>query len=236
MRIKLDIFNIGIFISSFISFIITLLYFDNYKNGYNGMISFPIIYIFVYFVIFMNLRRRRFPFTIYGIIIVQWIRFVLMPPVLAVAGEDVGFTYINPKVDSLELSILLMIVEIFTISLFCMFWFHAERNNNIKTFNIDKLYFSGNLYVYILFILFAVGIILTYGRTHNLINFIYIPLEADRLGDVRDTLLVLARQVIIIGLFIVFLLVINMCKIKYINVNIRMYNFDHIKMYNFTQT
>lgn len=215
MKIKLDAFNASILISSLLSFVVTLFYYGNFATGYHRMVILPILFLMVYFFILQNLRKRQFPFTIYGIIVMQWIRFVLMPPVCAIAGENAGVHYINPMTESLKLAILMMVYEMVVVSIFSMLWFSSASKKYIDKDNDERLLLQGNRFVYFTFALIVLVVIFTVGKNHRLINFIYIPLQNGRMGDTTETYLVLARQIIIIGCFLAFLWTVNYCKIKY---------------------
>lgn len=223
MKFKFDAFNALVVISSLFSFIVTLAYFSNFASGYKGMIILPILFLILYCFIFQSLRNKGLPFTVYGIIIMQWIRFVLMPPVCAAAGENVGFFYINPMTESIEFAILMMIYEMLAISVFSLLWFNSKKISSISKRKVKGFLLSGNMFVYLIFILLAIIIVFSVGKNYNLLHFGYIPIQAERLGDMTDTYLVLARQIVIIALFLIFLWTVNYCKIKYEKTSRRIY-------------
>lgn len=215
MRIKIDFFNILIILTSLISIIVTTLFFNNITVGYHMIIVFPLIFIIFYLFILNQLRSSLYPFVSYGIIGMQWIKMVLMPPILALAGNNVGVFYINPNPISIKFAIVLILYEFIVSSIFSFIWllFINSPMNKNKTKNLSL---SGNRFVYILFLVLMIFVSLTIGRSNNLLNFLIIPLSEDgRIGDITDTSLILARQIIIIGLFLFFLLITNWSKEKY---------------------
>lgn len=216
MKINKYLFNIAILTTSLLSFIITLSFYNNFSAGYHKMLLLPVCFLVVYFFVLNNLRKIDIPFTVYGIILMQWIRFVLMPPICAIAGENAGFSYINPRIESIELAITLMIYELMVISLFSLFFLGINRNKEVNKADKKELYLYGNRFVYVMFIVVVLCVMFTVGRNNQLLNFIYIPIQGtERIGDITDTYLVLARQILIIGLFIIFLWSVNFSKIMF---------------------
>ncbi|WP_306010336.1 hypothetical protein [Bacillus sp. MMSF_3328] len=216
MKVKNDLFNVFIYLSSGIGFIISLLFYENFANGYEQMIFFPLIFFILYLLFLENLRHSSVPFTAYGIIGMEWIRFVLMPPICATAGDYAGFNYINPSAQSLHLATTLMIYEIFAVAIFCRIFISIKNSNKDVNSSSQISFLKGNRFVYLSFILLALVVFLTIGRNSNLLNFLYIPVNSsERIGDITTTSLVLARQILIIGIFLVFLWTVSYCKRKY---------------------
>ncbi|WP_301390049.1 hypothetical protein, partial [Enterococcus entomosocium] len=90
------IVSIFLTVTSVISTIFSLFFYENYPNGYGGMVFLPFIFLVLFFLFYYDyIESNSNPFVIYGIIIMQWIRFVLMPPFCAMAGNDNGMIYIN---------------------------------------------------------------------------------------------------------------------------------------------
>jgi len=216
MKLKIDTFNVLIFISSTLSFVVSIMYSANYAEGYHAMMFFPIFFLIFYFLFLQSLRCSNFPFTVYGIIGMQWIRFVLMPPVCAIAGENVGFWYINPTTNSLNLAIILVIYEFLIVSIFSKVLFSSTNINKFIKQRHERLILDGNKLIYLAFILVAISILFIEGRNDRLIYFLYIPIASSRrVGDLIDTYLVLARQIVIVGLFLSFLWIVSYCKLRY---------------------
>lgn len=216
MKVRLDIFDIGIAVSSVLSFLITLAYFDDFIDGYNLMIFFPLVFLILYFLLLSRIRKTRYKFTFYGITIMEWIRFVLMPPVCSMAGDGAGFSYINPSHSSLVLATVLMIFELCVVSLFSFLLLRKSNVNHYNKVDFNKLYLRGNKVVYVLFILIVLGILILTYSDYQLIHFFYIPLSgSERIGDLTETSLVLARQIVVIGVFLLFLWTVSYSIKKY---------------------
>ncbi|AKG73461.1 hypothetical protein [Salinicoccus halodurans] len=215
MRINIDLFNISIIVTSILSFLVSLFFYQNVSPGYNNIILLPLIYLFIYIIILQNLRRVPSYFVVYGIILMQWIRFVLMPPVIIMAGSMPGMAYINPSEFTLNLAILLMIYELIFTSVFAFFWFTTRKKKLIFLSRDKDISFKGNKLIYSLFIILGIVLAITIGLNNNILNFAYIPIDEtnqERIGDLTNTFLVLIRQIILISLFIIFLWTVHVAK------------------------
>lgn len=216
MKYKLDLFNNLIVLSGLFSFVITLIFSPNFAEGYFFMTFFPLFFVIIYILLLQPLRFSGYRFLPYGIILMQWIKMVLMPPVCSIAGDDVGFFYINPEVASIELAIILITYEFLATSLFSFLWLKLVVNKKTDEEKNHKYFLKGNRLVYLMYLILTLVVIFTIGRSNNLLNFLIIPLTGGgRIGDVTETKLVLARQIIIIGLFLVFLLTTSWSKKKF---------------------
>lgn len=193
--------------------IITLFYFNNFPSGYKFMVFLPVMYIIGYFIFFFELIDEcSNPFVLYGTIGMEWIRFILMPPICAIAGSQSGMAYINPTVNSLNLSIIFMIIEFFSVSFFCRLLIKPVKNKVEK----KEYIISGRKSIYYLFFIFTLIMYILFGRNKGLIRFLIISLgEGERIGDVTDTKLLIIRQLILCSIFIAFLLVVHYSWKKY---------------------
>lgn len=216
MKFKLDLFNNLIVFSGLCSFIVTLIFSSNFAEGYFFMTLFPFLFVIAYVFLLQDLRYSSYRFLPYGIILMQWIKMVLMPPVCAIAGENVGFFYINPEVDSIKLAIILISYEFLATSLFSFLWLKISSNRKISGKRENRYLLKGNRLIYFLYLMLTLVVVMTIGKSNNLLNFLIIPLTGGgRIGDITETKLVLARQIIIIGLFLVFLLTTSWSKKKF---------------------
>lgn len=213
------IFELFIYTTVGISILILFTFENNISSGYENIILFPIVYLLVYIVVYRIILKSKYKFTAYGVIIMQWIRFVLMPPILAIAGSNAGFVYLNPDSSTLNLATLLMIYELLFSSVFILIWISIlSKFIKIKKIDYSNVKLVGNKLIYVLFVVLGVLVYLLVGRKNELINFLIIPVSdnnIDRAGDVTGSLMVLAQQIILISAFVLFLLVINYCLKKY---------------------
>lgn len=203
-------FHIG---TTVLSCLIVFLRIDALADGYGLIVILPFLYLANYIAVFKKFAGD-YPFTVYGIIVFQWIRFVLMPVAISFAGADPGMDYLNPSPGLIQTAVIAMIYEMIAVSIFSYLWFGYLRTRPVR-YRSKKL--SGNRLVYYAFILFAVAIYLSVGRQNNLLNFIYIPVVEgmERLGDITDTSLVLARQILLTAIAVMFLMTLAYSKERY---------------------
>lgn len=210
MKFKLDTFNILIIVTSFISIAVTVMYSGNFLNGYEVLILYPFIYLTAYILILQNIRYSPYPLMAYGIILMQWIRFILMPPIIALAANNPGLESFYTSRESLIKASFLIIYEFLFISLFSFIAFNSKRYHYQRNVNL-----AGNKLVYIIFILMGIFLLITIALPNNLVSFFFIPIEEGRIGDTNDTLLILVQQVITLALMLTFLVTVNKAKKKY---------------------
>lgn len=180
--------------------------------GYENIGILPIIFTIVYFVIFRIALKSKYKFTVVGIVIIQWIRFVLMPLVISLSDGNIGMYYFSPERKTLELAMNIMIYElIFTSILLIIIISLMEKYFPVKSV-LTQVKLLGNQKIYFLFVLFSIAVFLTVGQNINLINLIFIPVDEsspERVGDATNSLIILAQQIVLIGYFLVFLLLTN---------------------------
>lgn len=219
MKKKVTIFVVSSFI---ISQIFTLLYFDSFPPGYHLMVVLPILYVLGYFLFFFDLiGKSSNPFTLYGVFVMEWIRFILMPPFCAMAGNQNGVSYINPQVTSLNFAVIFMIIEFFSASIFCKIMIHPvyPKKTNPKDYVI-----SGRKSIYYLFFTFTLGVFAIFGRGKGLVRFLIIKIQGgERVGDITDGTSLVIRQLILCSIFIAFVILAEYFYKKYSVSNNKIY-------------
>ncbi|MGL4990282.1 MAG: hypothetical protein ACRC57_03820 [Sarcina sp.] len=227
MKFKVNLINKFMLITSISSLIVTLIYFNNIKAGYNLVLIYPVIYIILYIFSLGNIeiKKIRTPITILMFVGFQWIRFVLLPPIIAISGDLAGKSSFNPSTNNLYFAHILMLIDIW-VSFFVL-WY-LVRKDKIKK-NPKNLILKGNKVIYFLFICVGILIYIFVGIKTKMLNFIFIkPDIGERLGDIQNSFVVITRQIVLISIFLTFLLVIewsqkkfekNSCK-KYFNITI----------------
>jgi len=224
MKIRKNSINIFIFISSIISFITTLYYYYNFSLGYNIMIVFPLVFLLSYTITIADVNiRKSIPITTYSFLFLQWLRYVLMPPIIAMSGEQAGTFFLNPEKESLYLATIIMLFDL--IFNFTLISFLNRKNKWMTNLNYkNKVKLSGNKYIYFLFIVLALLIYLTIGIKSKMISFLFINVnEGSRIGDITNTLIVISRQIVLIAVFLVFIWTVDYCSKKYNETNNKKY-------------
>ncbi|WP_301405341.1 hypothetical protein [Enterococcus entomosocium] len=214
------IVSIFLTVTSVISTIFSLFFYENYPNGYGGMVFLPFIFLVLFFLFYYDyIESNSNPFVIYGIIIMQWIRFVLMPPFCAMAGNDNGMIYINPTVSSLKLAIFFMVIEFLGVSILVKLLVKKNKPKLNKSYSI-----TGNRIVYGLFFAFSFLLYFAFARGSNLVRFIMIDVgEGERIGDVTNFIDLIIRQFVLCSFILFFVVSVNHFWIKYLKTSKKKY-------------
>lgn len=209
------LFYIVVF-SAFIASLVCVYFFD-YNNKYYLMSFFPIIYV-VHFIFILNTKFiSNYPITYYSYIILQYIRFVIMPP-LILTSSNPGYQHLEPELITIFEASFYMLYELLFLTIFIKFLQACLLKKQLPS--VKNLYLKGSKIGYILFVIFGLSLYMFYPDADKLINFIYIPISLDdgqRLGDLNDTRLVLIRQIFIISVIFMFFLALYYSKKKYFN-------------------
>ncbi|MFT0130040.1 hypothetical protein ACMHYK_01460 [Candidatus Enterenecus avicola] len=191
-----------------VSQILTLLYFDNLPSGYQLIVLLPSIFVVGFFLFFFEfIGKCSNPFVLYGTSVMEWIRFIILPPICAIAGNQNGMVYINPTVSSLNLSIILMIVEYFAVCLFCKLMIKPVKPHRTQK---NAYIIIGRKSIYVLFFAFSLIVYFFLGRGKGLIRFLIINVaQGERIGDTTETGSLIIRQLILCTMFLSFVLIVN---------------------------
>ncbi|WP_414838618.1 hypothetical protein [Carnobacterium sp. TMP28] len=213
MKIKFNFINIFFFISAAISFVVTLNFYNNIKNGYELILLFPLFFCIIFLFTFgkLNIKDSYVPLTTFIFIMVQSIRFIVMPPIIAMAGENNGTNFLNPTISSIRLATILMIFDIFSTTL-VMYFFSLKKKVKVK--KIMRI--EGNRYIYTSFLFFSLILYFFVSRSVKLFHFFIVPLTGDvRIGDITDTPVVITQQIIMISMILLFLCAVSYFSKKY---------------------
>lgn len=214
MRKKISLIMLFLVSSSLISFLITLYHIEDIAKGYELIIFFPIVFLGMYIITLGNFKIEicDSPLTVYMFLILQWLRYVVTPPIISMSGEECGTFFINPAPTSLRLAIILMIIDL--IINFMILRYLAQKK--LKKYKVSRFLLQGNRYIYIYYILVTVLIYYAVGRGTNMLNFLVISAKGgERLGDITSTPIIIARQIILITIFLIFTWSVYSCSKKY---------------------
>ncbi|MCK1215803.1 hypothetical protein MXZ89_00245 [Streptococcus uberis] len=199
-----NIILLMIFLFCFISLFLTTLEYGNLPRGYQFVVFFPIIYGLIVTISSNYLFNTDYLVTTFMYLIIQAVRFVIMPVALAFSGDSGQIAYIHVSEESLKLASLLMIIEF----IICTFLLAFVSSKKINKKRFGKPVLTGNILIYLPFLLGAGIIYFIFGREQQLLSFLVIRTNTvDRLGDITDTSTVFIRQVLIVALTTIFLLV-----------------------------
>lgn len=170
---------------------------------YISLLSLSYIIIYSFFYRFI-MKSNKYQIVSFTFLLQMWMRLVLLPLSMIISGNFTGIGYLSVSIQSLILSIILIIYESIISTLFLFFIVNRNKKYDIKTGkNITMV---GNKLVYFLFILLGLLVYFYIGRSQNLVQIFAISLNDNgRVGDVTDTYTLLARQIIIITIIIAFI-------------------------------
>ncbi|WP_207998532.1 oligosaccharide repeat unit polymerase, partial [Macrococcoides canis] len=145
----------------------------------------------------------------FGIIIMEWIRFVLIPFLYSLSNGTGDFDYLNPTSESLKYAINLMIFELIITYGFFYFLTTIFTKRKLTNFSIQNTRLKGSKFIYWIYIIFSFAVLLFIGIPQKIVRFLYIDIGnvQERIGDNDGTLQVLVQYIITSGSFILFILV-----------------------------
>lgn len=191
--------------SGLVSSIVTLSAAAQLTPGYELVAAYPIVFLVVYVVTWARVQvsQSRSPFLLVIYTVIQWLRFILLPPVLAFAGPRAGTPVVSPRVSSLETAAVLILLEL-VIDSVLIYWL-VRGQGPARSFR-QEMTLRGNRLVYGTFLLLSVGVyFITAGRT-SILHVAVLPAgTGERVGDLTDTSLVVLRQVVLVALFVAFM-------------------------------
>lgn len=191
-----------------ISFVFIVLNYNEINGGYEDTLFMPLLYCVATLLLYNLLNIKRYSFTFYGVIIMEWLRFVAIPFLYSISHNMGHFDYLNPPSDKIKFSIYLMAYELiityaFTYILISYF------NKKVKYKSNSNYTLLGSLKIYIIFVVFSFIVLILIGIPRNIVRFIYISLEnsSERIGDNTSTAEVLYQYIITSGAFIFFIII-----------------------------
>ena len=211
-RLRPHHLQIGSFIVCFASLLLTAIHIENMPEGYRLMIVFPAFFCIGIAAGAKYILNSDYKISVIMYFVIQGIRFVVMPPVIALAGEKCGSPYISVSVSALRTACIVMIFEFVICTFFLITW-------SSKTISKKREYspaLTTNWAIYIPYLLLAVVVYFVFSRQGNIISFITLSAGKNvREGDLTETSLVFARQIVLIAIIVLFLSVLSACKRKY---------------------
>ncbi|MBP5245002.1 MAG: hypothetical protein J6036_00900 [Clostridia bacterium] len=209
-----------VFAGCTVSQIVTAYFAYNFAPGYENMAFFPLLYFVIYLFLFnYKMSETKYPVVSLFYVIMQFIRFVLLPPAIAIAGLNCGVSYLHPTEDSLRISVALMFYE-FIVTAFFVYIF-SRRNAPERKTNIfaDKDYYfwnSGNHISYFIFIIFSIVFFIFFG-SRDYINFFVMSANAEARVAAAEVgvLQNVAHQCLLIAVITLFIMTLSFLKKKY---------------------
>lgn len=176
-------------------------------DGYGLLWLLPIVYGVFTFCFYTKIVNTDYPITVTLYFGTQLLRMVVMPAVIAMAGEASAsaFSFVTPE--HLHLAIIMILLEFVIVGLFVV----VRGSHKIKDKREGLPVLAGAGWVYIALGILAVLIYAYFKmRGIDLVYFFTIPIGAEeRIGDLTDTFLVLARQIVTLAISFVFLYIVD---------------------------
>lgn len=169
-----------------------------FADGGKIMILYPFFFFISYIILCPRISKSDYSFTLVSYCIVQWIRFVMLPTLVALSSN--GFQ----NVPFISDSAWLMLYEFLVTSLF-MFIVPFRR---FERADDQLLELKGSKYVYYFLALVALGLfILFLSRGTRLLNFLIIKVQSGgvRIGDFTETGMVFINQLIVCTISYLFM-------------------------------
>lgn len=199
--------------SSLLSLIIYIFNIGRYENGHEILFLLPMFYIFCYiFFILPLINEKKFLITIITISIISWVRFVLTPFIIVYSKNYEGFIYLQTSPNSINLAIALMCYELFITNIFLYMFIKIQK----EKINTLLPVIRGSKKVYFLFLVLTTLVLIFVGIPNNILQFFIIEVDGtERVGDIKDTSMVLIQQILISGLILAFAWSVEILRNKY---------------------
>ncbi len=198
-----------------IAAITTILCFFSFSSSYSeyNLIWFlPLIFCFVYILVYLHLLRSKNIFItklFFGVF--SFVRCVLIPLFIALAGPSyAGVRYITLPVSSIRFATLITVYEVLVASLFI--YLLSKNNKNKIIDNTKNMRFMGNKKIYIIYLIFSVFLYLIFGRKTNLLSLFAFSLSGDKFSNIESAGLLFVRQVVVCAIIVAFIWSISYCK------------------------
>ncbi|MBQ7038208.1 MAG: hypothetical protein IJN61_03760 [Clostridia bacterium] len=176
-------------------------------DGYGLLWLLPLVYGIFTCSFYTRIVNTDYPITMLLYFGTQFIRMIIMPAAIALAGEASAsaFSFVTP--DHLHLAIIMILLEFVIVGLFAV----VRGSQKIKNKRERLPVLAGAKEVYIVLGIFAVAVYVYFKmRGIDLVYFFTIPLGAEeRIGDLTDTFLVLARRIVTVAISFLFLCVVD---------------------------
>lgn len=183
---------------------------------YNALWIWPLSYIIYSILVFSYIKNEHY----LGIVLVTltqlFPRYVIYP--FVVAGAYNGYNGIRQcSISNGDVfqAIIFGCIEILGLGVFIWFFERIKRRSLVKGDGDyhNEIYLSGNKYIYLLYIVFAIIIYLVIGRKYNVIQFLVI---SNSYADIQTNIyLTLIKYIVSIALCVTVLMIISSQKKKY---------------------
>lgn len=158
------------------------------------------------------LKTGHYRITLLSFTALASLRLIVLPCLLSITRAKVTFLSLNPSFNSIHAANVLTIYEVFVASMFLAFLTTGDKFQKRQRNSQQDCppFLRGSRFAYVLYFALAAAIALYTSRSVQLFQFGVIDATTnDRLGDITDTRLVLARQVIRIAILFLFALCVN---------------------------
>ena len=208
-------FNFVIIITTLIS-IVTCLYValdtNKVESGYELIWLQPLVFAMVYLLILRPIiKMNKFKITVFSVIILAWLRFILIPFFSVVSDVYNGIQYLIVSPESTQLAILISVYELFISSLFLYILSNLDFSQTGAKLSSPPLELTGKKSIYALFIALAFILYLSVGRKLYIIDLFVI--SADTTGsNIESTSFVLLSQIFKCGMVFFFVWFTSYCQ------------------------
>lgn len=201
MRISARRIQIIIMLTSIVCFFVSFRNYENYAGAYRGIVIFPIIYMISSLPLVNVIIHGDYGITTSMYMIMQWLRFCLMPAVISLAGDNCGSPYIHVSNETLSLAIWLMLIEL----IICNFYVFYKGTNTSYRKNEKGLQMTGEALVYVCFLALSAVVYWFFSKRGSIVEFFVLGSgTSDRIGDITDTSMVLVRQIVLVAIMVIF--------------------------------
>ncbi len=209
-----------VFAACFVSQSVTAYFAYNFAAGYENMVFFPLLYFVVYLFLFnYKIGDTKYPVVTLFYIVMQFIRFVLLPPAIAVAGTNCGVSYLHPTEESLEISVAIMVYEFIITAVFVYIFTKKRDGEKRKSIFAERDYYfwnSGNTAAYLIFIALSIIFFLFFG-SRDYVNFFVMSANAEARVAAAEVgvLQNVAHQLLLIAVITLFIMILSYLKKRY---------------------
>lgn len=190
----------------------------NYRalgDGYGLIILFPVAYAIAFVATIRSFIACRYMITCLIFTVIEAIRFILMPAAIALAGANCGSPSFLVTPQYIQYACIAMLIEL--VVCYVVLAIVARRCKRDTRFQGRAVWLAGSKMLYALFIILGLSIFLYYHYNgYDLVQFLVIRAgTGERIGDLSDSFLTLARQIVLLSCIFAFLCVVSFCKRKY---------------------
>ena len=193
---------------SLASLVMVLVESSRLPEGYGLLWLLPVVYGAFTLCFYSKIINTDYPIATVLYFGMQFLRMVIMPATIALAGEASASVFSFVTAEHLHLAIIMILIEFLIVGLFVV----VKAGQKIKNKREGLPILAGAKEVYILLGIFAVLVYayFKFARNIDLVYFFTIPIGAEeRVGDLTDTFLVLARRIVTMAISFLFLYLVD---------------------------